>query len=233
LKPIDSAAPRADARAGFALIEMLAALAIAVAVMALLAQFTAQAMRNWNRGESTIAAMEMLTSGLNRLRADLTLAVPMRPPGTDTGGIIFVGEPNRIIFVSAGPVTDRGLALISVTVGEDADGVMVVRERGPVSTTATQMRDPVVLLRGRMRVQFSYRDQSGQSFPTWTGQPALPKAVAVEIFDLAGTSVFPVPVVIPLPANLLAACLSADYDGVDNECPNRGQSSTQSGGQVR
>jgi hypothetical protein len=231
LKPIASADPHADPRAGFALIEMLAALAIAVAVLALLAQFTAQTLRNWSRGESTIATMEMLTSGLGRLRADLAQALPMRPPGTDSESIIFSGEPNRLLFVSTGSAAgDRGLALISVTVQEDQDGIAVIRERGSVATAGTLLRDPVILLRGRMRVQFSYRGPDGQPTATWTGQPQLPKAVAVDIFDLSGASVFPVPFVIPLPTNLLAACLSDDYDTAPNECPSgasRGRSATQ------
>jgi Tfp pilus assembly protein FimT len=200
---------RADARAGFALIEMLAGLTIAVAIVAVLAQFTSQSFRNWNRGESAIAVMEMLTSGLGRLRSDLTAALPMRTPGTDNPSLIFAGDAQQLMFVAATGfgAGDRGLELISVTVTKEQDDTLVVRQRGQVTTGPTPLRDPVVLLRGRMQVRFSYQDDAGVTLATWSNRDRLPKAVAVEIFNAAGTSVFPAPVVLKLPTTIAAACI--------------------------
>jgi general secretion pathway protein J len=218
--------PRADARAGFALIEMLAALTIGVAILAVLAQFTSQSLRNWNRGESTIAVMEMLTSGLSRLKADLALAVPMRPPGSDSASVVFAGEGAQLLFVAATGfgAGDRGLELISVTVTKDGEDTVVVRQRGQVTTGRTPLRDPVVLLRGRLKVGFSYRDDDGRIVPTWSNRQQLPKAVAVDITNNAGTALFPAPVLLKLPANLAAACLTStgsegDATGASNACP--------------
>lgn len=225
--------PRADARAGFALIEMLAALTIAVAILALLAQFTSQSLRNWNRGESTIAVMEMLTSGLGRLKTDLALALPMRPPGTDSASVMFVGDAEKLVFVAATGfgAGDRGLELISITVTREQDGIAVVRQRGPVTTGPAPLADPVVLLRGRMQLQFSYRDDDGQILKTWSNRERLPKAVAVDIVNTAGVSVFPVPVVMKLPANLAAACIAGDGDDAGG-CPApRSGRQDKSGGQ--
>jgi hypothetical protein len=53
---------------------------------------SAQILRNWSHGSSTIAAMEMLTSGLARLGTDLSLALPVRPPGSEDSKILFEGE---------------------------------------------------------------------------------------------------------------------------------------------
>jgi general secretion pathway protein J len=224
LKPIALPDRRTDPRAGYALIEMLAALSIAVAILALLAQFTYQALRNWNRGESTIAAMEMLTSGLGRLRTDLALAVPMRPPGSDGDTVLFQGDVNRLLFVAAtgfGP-GDGGLELISITIGQDQEGTFVVRERGPVTSTAIPLRDPVLLLRGRMRVQFSYRGADGLPVNTWTERGELPKAVVVDIFGATGTTVFAAPVLLRLPINLSPVCLAGDpNENVPVVCPTR------------
>lgn len=213
---------RADARAGFALIEMLAALTIAVIILALLAQFTSQSLRNWNRGESTIAVMEMLTSGLGRLKADLALALPMRPPGTDSTSVMFAGDARQLLFVAATGfgAGDRGMELISVTVADEEDGIALVRQRGPVMTGPAPLRDPVVLLRGRMQLQFSYRDDDGQMLATWSNRERLPKAVAVDIRNPAGVSVFPAPLVLRLPTNMAAACLAgAGEDSGAGGCP--------------
>ena len=213
--------PRADARAGFALIEMLAALTIAVAILGLLAQFTSQTLRNWNRGEGTIATMEMLNSGLARLKTDLALALPMRAPGTDSASVMFAGDAEKLLFVAATGfgAGNRGLELISITVAKEEGGISVVRERGPVTTAPTPLRDPVIVLRGRIQLRFSYYEDNGQILQTWSNRERLPKAVAVEIFNTAGVSLFPVPVVMRLPANIAAACVSGDDDG-EGACPS-------------
>lgn len=213
--------PRVDARAGFALIEMLAGLTIAVAILAVLAQFTSQALRNWNRGETSIAMMEMLTTGLGRLKADLALAQPMRPPGTDSGGVMFAGDARQLLFVAATGfgAADRGLELISITVTDAEDGIAVIRQRGPVVTGPAPLRDPVILLRGRMQMQFIYHDDSGQPLATWANRDRLPKAVAVDIRNSAGVSVFPVPVTMRLPTTIAALCLAGGDDAGGGGCP--------------
>jgi len=211
--------PRADARAGFALLEMLAALTIAVAILGVLAQFTSITLRNWNRGESSIAAMEMLTSGLGRLKTDLALAIPMRPPGTDSTNVVFSGDAESLLFVAATGfgAGDGGVELVSVNVVKDESGIAVVRQRGRVTTGQTPLRDPVVLLRGNMQVQFSYYGYDGQPQPSWTNRDQLPKAVAVNILNPAGVAVFPVPLTMKLPTNMAAGCVDGD-EGTGTGC---------------
>ena len=221
MKPFASAGPpRADARAGFVLIEVLAALTIGVPILALVAQFTSQSLRNWNRGESTIAVMEMLTTGLGRLKTDLTHALPMHTPGSDSSSVMFSGTAGQLLFVAATGfgAGDRGLELISVTVTREEDGIAVVRQRGPVTTGPTPLRDPVILLRGRMQFQFAYRDANGQLQPNWSDREALPQAVVINLANNTGTSIFPVPVEMKLPANIVATCITGDDDGTGG-CP--------------
>lgn len=110
---------------------------------------------------------------------------------------------------------DRGLELISITVTKEENELAVIRQRGPVVAGPAPLRDPVILLRGRMQFRFSYRDEDGQVLPTWSNRDRLPKAVAVEVFNTAGVSVFPVPVLMTLPANLSAACISGGGDDGD------------------
>jgi general secretion pathway protein J len=208
------------------MIEMLAGLTIAVAILAVLAQFTSQTLRNWNRGETSIAVMEMLTSGLARLRTDLALALPMRPPGTDSASVMFAGDARQLLFVAATGfgAGDRGLELISVTVTNEGDGIAVVRQRGPVMTGPAPLRDPVILLRGRLLMQFTYRDDDGQALVSWTNRDKLPKGVAVDVRNQAGVSVFPVPFVVRLPTTMPAACLAGAEDAPGG-CPG-GQART-------
>jgi hypothetical protein len=199
------------------LIETLAALAVAGAIFAIVAEFAGRALRSWNRGEATIAVMEMVTRGFGRMATDLSLAVPMTPPGTDGSTVFFVGEPNRLIFVAATGfgTGDRGLELLNITAVTERDDFTLVRQRGPVANPAPQLRDPVVLLRGRMQIRFSYRDQNGQTLAGWSNRRELPAAVLVELFGPTRVPVFPVPLLFPVSVNQSVDCLYETESGAD------------------
>jgi hypothetical protein len=193
------------------MIETLAALAIAAAIFAVVAEFAGRALRTWNRGETTISVMEMLTRGLGRLSTDLSLALPMSAPGTDGATVLFSGDANQMVFAAATGFSagDRGIEQITIASAIEGDTLVLLRLRGPVSNPPAQPRDPVELLRGRMQIRFSYRDQKGQVLPTWINRPEMPSAVLVEIFGPARNAIFPAPMLMSLPMNLSVECLQS------------------------
>jgi general secretion pathway protein J len=231
LKPFGSAERRPDPRAGFSLLETLAALAIAAAAFAIIAEFSARALRNWNRGEEVIAAMEMLTRGIGRLQTDLSLSLPMSAPGSDGSTVLFNGQANSLLFAAATGfgAGNRGVELISVSIIADNDMTSVVRNRGPVANPQPVLRDPVVLLRGRMQIRFTYRDHNGQTSSSWVGRPELPSAVAVEIFGAQGNAIFPVPAVLALPQNYSVECFNppAEKAGMEARCAHGPKEETE------
>jgi general secretion pathway protein J len=225
LKHSASARPRSrSANAGFTLIETLAALAIAGAIFAVIAEFAGRTLRNWNHGAATIAVMEMLTRGLGRMQIDLDSVVPMSPPGTDGSTVYFAGNASAMRFVAATGfgVGNRGVELLNISAKQDNDDLMVVRERGPVLNPATQFSDPVVLLRGRIQVRFSYRDSSGQVSDTWGNRADLPAAVLVKVLGQDGAPVFPSAFVLPVPVSLGADCLVEQGDATPPRCSGTG-----------
>jgi general secretion pathway protein J len=225
-----SARSRAEARAGFTLLEALLSLAIAAAILSGIAMVSAQVLRNWNHGSSTIAAMEMLTSGLARLGTDLSLALPVRPPGSENSKILFEGEERKIMFVAATGfgAGNRGVELLTVEVVPDGEGIALVRKRGAVASLATLQTDPVVLLRGRATVRFAYRDDEGVRTTVWAGKSKLPASVEVEILGASGMPIFPVAMVLPLPSRLAAECLEGEDEDEGDFCD---ASETGSGGE--
>ena len=141
---------RRSRRAGFSLIEVLAALAIAGAVFAVIAEFSGRLLLNWNRSEATISIMEMITRGLGRMGSDLALALPMSPPGSDGTITYFSGDPTHLTFVAATGfgVGDRGLELLNFTMNDNQDDFYLVRTRAPVSNPPSEFKDAVLLLQG-------------------------------------------------------------------------------------
>lgn len=207
----------ADRRAGFSLLEAMVALAIASLILSAIAVLGAQMMRNWMRGQDTIAALEMLQRGLGRLETDLSLAIPMRPPGSEGSELLFAGDATSITFPAATGfgAGNRGLELLAVKVTPEEDGVALVRRRGPVANLGTVLGDPVALLHGRMTMSFSYRDDTGQVVAAWANRPAMPSAVLVTLLGASGVSLFPAPLVIPLMTNQSVACLAGDGGDAD------------------
>jgi hypothetical protein len=195
------------------LIEMLAALAIAGAIFAVVAEFSGRLLLNWNRGADTISVMEMLTRGLGRMGTDLSLALPMSPPGTDGSIAYFDGDATHLSFVAATGfgVGDRGLELLNFSMVDNKDDFYLVRQRAPVSNPPSQFKDPVMLLHGRMQVRFTYRDRNGQFVETWSKRPNLPTAVGVQVFGASGP-IFPRPLIFPVPVSVSVDCLLPEED---------------------
>jgi general secretion pathway protein J len=224
LKPTGSADRRNNARAGFTLLETLAALAIAAAAFAVIVDFSMRTLRNWHRGDEAIAAMEMLTRGIGRLQADLALSLPMGTPGGDGSTVLFKGNANNLVFAAATGfgAGNRGVELISISAQPDGNGLAVVRNRGPIANPQPELRDPVILMRGRMQVRFSFRDRNGKVAPTWIEQRELPTAVAIEIFGAEGNPILPVPALLALPQNYSIECLNpaGDQSNIQARCSN-------------
>jgi hypothetical protein len=181
-------------------------------------------LRNWHRGDQAIAAMEMITRGIARMQTDLAVALPMSVPGGDGAAVLFKGDANSLVFAAATGfgTGNRGVELISVSAFPAGEDIAIVRNRGPVANPQPELRDPVVLMKGRMRVRFSYRDRNGKTSQTWIEQPELPTAVAIEIFGAQGNPILPVPALITLPQNFSVECLNppGNMPNIQVRCSN-------------
>lgn len=206
------------------MLETLAALAIAAAAFAVIVDFSMRTLRNWHRGDQAIAAMEMITRGIARMQTDLAVALPMSVPGGDGAAVLFKGDANGVVFAAATGfgTGNRGVELISVSAFPDGEDIALIRNRGPVANPQPELRDAVVLMKGRMRVRFSYRDQNGKTAPTWVERPELPAAVAIEIFGAQGNPILPVPALITLPQNFSVECLNppGNMPNIQVRCSN-------------
>ena len=204
-------------RAGFMLIEALAALTIAVVAFAVIAQFASSAFHNWSRGRAGAAVLDMITTGLAQLDRDLRQALPVPSKRAPGAGVLFRGEPELLQFASATGLRpgDLGVEVISVRALADRGGTALVRRRSPLSAGLEATGgDPVVLMQGRLTVRFAFRDAQGKSWPTWIDRPTLPSAVEIELLHADGTRLFGAPQILVLPSSYSADCLDPDLDRI-------------------
>lgn len=104
--------------AGFTLIEMVLAMALLGMMMVLLYSGLAFALRSWDAGEANGRRTADRRIGENFLRRELAELFPMRFKDTMAVKVAFLGEANKLKFVSSRPagITQGGLSLVGVEV---------------------------------------------------------------------------------------------------------------------
>lgn len=202
-------------RAGFSLIEVLAALAITVLLVVTFAPFASQLVTTWGRGARTAELVDMLARANDRIERDLLATVPMTVTRGETTSMLFRGGPGHVLFASAtgfGPGRG-GLELVSIGIEPDGpDATALVRRRAPLRDAAlapTGFKDPVTLVAGPYRYRFGFVAADGTRVEEWQGRPDMPARVELSI--VAGdTLLLPAPLSYFIPADLSAACITDD-----------------------
>jgi general secretion pathway protein J len=209
---------RADAEAGFTLIEVLVALTLMVGVLAALASLTSQWLPNWNRGFAHVQRAELLARGLERLIADLAAAEYVSANGK-TRQPLFDGNELSVRFVrpAIGPNTRPGLEFVRIAMTPDRQGAALVRTRAPYTllprdTTigdVTNFADPVALMRSPYRVVFAYAGPDRVWKNTWRGEDDLPASVRVTVLDAASQTTLAVSTAVMMHIGTSAWCAAA------------------------
>jgi general secretion pathway protein J len=176
--------------AGFTLIEVLIATLLMTIILGALATVTSQWLPNWNRGVTRVQRAELLAMGLDRIVADLSVAV-MIPLNSDAKTPLFEGSELAVTFMrtAVGPNALPGLEIVRLVEKADSRGLAMVRERArfaPMRSDA-QIRfvDQVVLIRSPLRVAFSYAGPDQVWQPDWRDRMQLPAMVRVTVRDSA------------------------------------------------
>jgi general secretion pathway protein J len=207
-----------DARAGFSLVEVLAALVVTMLLVLAFVPFASQMLATWSRGGEVARLVDLKTRGLGRLREDLRHAVVWTGFGEIERLATFRGSESALSFpVATGLGSGRnGLEMLSITVDASTDGRAIVRRSAPlIGTTYLSFQDPQILFSGPYRYVFRYYTRDGRELPVWDNQTELPARIKLSITGQRG-ALFSIPIELPTFASLSAACLvSANLNG----CP--------------
>jgi prepilin-type N-terminal cleavage/methylation domain-containing protein len=188
---------RRDHRAGFTLIECLAALAITSLVVLSTGALLREGGYFFDRGTRAVDETERFAWATDRLTRDLAGARFVPQAGEKAATAAFAGEPERLVFVTAGQLASRGEEVVEYSIQQLDESQQLVRRRaswaGPSSLLSdSDLADPVVLLRGRFAASFEYSQVGSEGALVWrnqwSGGEGLPYSVRVKLID-SGTGV--------------------------------------------
>lgn len=181
--------------AGFTMFEALVAIALMGLVLGALASVTGEWLPPWNRGLLQTQRNEQVTIALDRLAADLSAAEFVMPNRAKTAAL-FRGDQSSVIFVRSalGPNNRAGLEIVRIAEVTDRAGRALVRSRAPFVLLPTgdpaidpiPFADPVVLLRGPLRITFAFAGPRGGWTGNWPSWASLPAVVRFDLHDAEG-----------------------------------------------
>jgi prepilin-type N-terminal cleavage/methylation domain-containing protein len=190
-------------RAGFTLIEVLAALAIASVIIIASTVLVHNVALFFDRGTRGATEAERIMLAVDRLADDLGSArFVSRRTADDSIAVAFAAEQadgKRAASISfAGPARanswTRDDELINLAIEEDGDVRRLVRRRaawpGPrMRFEDVTLQDPVVLIEGRLDISFLFGrvtpDGELAWYASWLGESVLPRYVRLILKDRA------------------------------------------------
>ena len=192
---------RVRSQAGFTLIELVLAMTLLGTMMLLLYSGLSFALRSWDSGDANGRLTADRRIGEHFLRRELVELFPMRWKDASIVKVAFLGEAQRLKWVSARPagVSMGGLSLVGVEVEGNARGGernLVMRRAMPDDDARDfgplDKAEPFVLLSGVDQVSFSYFGAENDFaepkwVDAWTTPSRIPQMVRVKVRTIDGT----------------------------------------------
>ena len=181
---------------GFTLPELLIALAIVGALLAIAFGGLRVALAAWRQGEDRAEEHQHVRGVAVLLARAVGATYPYRAihEPSPRPVVLFRGSASRIELVTQAPPVPFGVPIaftaVVVSLEEPDGGGLVIRQRAlpnrePFADAPVVFRDPAVATLG-----FRYMDESGTWQDTWDAETAIPRAVAITV----GTSLPPLTV---------------------------------------
>ena len=170
-----------QSRRGFSLLEAIVALLLASILFGGISLYTGSWLTRWRDLIASGSRTDMAAIILDRLVEDLEAAQPF---AKDDGGtaVLFEGSENSITFLrpalgyNARAGIDR-VTYLRANVGGDPAIVRSRRDHGDQRSGG----EDLPLIRGPIRLSFTYTAAGGKTYPEWHNRSTLPELINVAI----------------------------------------------------
>jgi general secretion pathway protein J len=186
---------RADRQRGFTLLELVLALSIVAAMLAIAFGGLRLGVRAWQRGEERTETLQHARSLSALFAQSLGGTMPYLGPAPAGAqpDVLFQGEADRISFVTVSPPfpLQAPIAFTAVTLSIDEGDRpgFAIREKALPNDEPFEQTTPVLVDPSLTALKFRYlRDAEGSWEDRWDGaqERSLPRAVEVTVTALVG-----------------------------------------------
>ena len=192
--------------AGFTLLEVLLALGIVAATLAIVFGGLRVGLAAWQRGEERTAKLDHTRSLAVLLEHALAGAFPYRiaPEGEREARILFEGLPDRLTFATLSPPFPTGApaAFTAVSLSADAAGLALRQKILPNPIGLDRLR-PLLVDPRTSALRFRYLGREPEAWrDTWDvrTEEGLPRAVEITLVTRAGPRGVPQMLTVPMRA---------------------------------
>lgn len=185
---------------GFTLIEVLLATLLLASAIAVTAASVRGIARAQQRSEAALADSSARNAVQTWLRARIAAALPVAFNEASSGRVLFVGNQNRMEFVTELPPypTLTGPVRQVIEAQPAGAGYLICVSQRPLdaATPRCAADEKTTLARGFSRVAFRYRgrDETGKAgpwLPEWKRRDILPEWIEVQMQSATGTPEWP------------------------------------------
>ena len=192
--------------AGFTLLEVLLALGIVAATLAIVFGGLRVGLAAWQRGEERTAKLDHTRSLAVLLEHALAGAFPYRiaPEGEREARILFEGLPDQLTFATLSPPFPTGApaAFTAVSLSADAAGLALRQQILPNPIELDRLR-PLLVDARTSALRFRYLGREPEAWrDTWDvrTEEGLPRAVEITLVTRAGPRGVPQMLTVPVRA---------------------------------
>jgi general secretion pathway protein J len=192
--------------AGFTLLEVLLALGIVAATLAIVFGGLRVGLAAWQRGEERTAKLDHTRSLAVLLERALDGAFPYRisPEGEREARILFEGLPDRLTFATLSPPFPTGApaAFTAVSLSADAAGLALRQQILPNPIELDRLR-PLLMDARTSALRFRYLGREPEAWrDTWDvrTEEGLPRAIEITLVTRAGPRGVPQKLTVPMRA---------------------------------
>jgi|APFEC2959095136_1045048.scaffolds.fasta_scaffold00567_6 hypothetical protein len=171
-------------RRGFTLLEALLALVLATLLIGALSLYTGTWLKQWNRLVMRGSQEDVVAIVLDRIVEDLEETQPIYAKEATGERVMFTGGTDTVTFLRPALGFDARAGLDEVTYlngRAGAQAAIIRSRRGFDPKRQNGSGEELPLIRGDMRLDFSYADAGGNQASTWNDPRRLPVMIRVEI----------------------------------------------------